>query len=305
MQPSVLIQHGSSKDIYGVSANPKYEHEELLFLFKDDVSVFDLGPVPGGVPGLGKLRRDFSVKIFGIFNAESIPNHFISAVGENGILVKACSVPEKNLKAKSGARLLPLELIFRNFVTPKIVDRVESLELDRSRFSLAAFHPFRAESSFSPAFVECSTKHEASDRYIDDAEAAELARITAEDLQRVYSATRSAALCIREYLKDSPVTLEDGKFEFGINTKCQIFMCDSISPDELGISDLSGKRYDKNPLRDWYRKMFPVWYKDLLEAKRAHPLDKSFWPKYPDAPAHSLIGEMTRSYAQVVSGFQN
>lgn len=296
-----LVAKGSSKDVFGDSNDPSFEHTYIDFGFSKRVSVFDRGPIPCDFPQLGALRCDIAILMFNYLEAHGIPTHFVGRLSPSRIKVRACSIPEKGFKATGTVRLLPLELLFRTVGKKKFADRALAHEIPDSGIKLFGYSRFYAGMKLSPTFVECSTKHEASDRYISDAEAMHLAGLSQAELQQLYAFVRKAEGCITELFGRSGISVDDGKFEVGFNEKTrEFFICDSISPDELGLSDKKDTQFDKNPLRDYYVHTYPEWYAALLKAKKQNPLDASLWPDYPGVPPLELREQMVTSYKRVL-----
>lgn len=297
-----LIFNGSSKKVYGDSIMPEAGHRHLDFELTDEVSVFDRGPIRCKFNRLGQLRASISVLIFRYLEEAGIRTLFVEQMSPTRIKVRACSVPEKGLKAEGNLRLLPVEVLVRRKASKKFVDRVLRNEVADAHVKLSMYQSFYAGMAFNPAFVECSTKHEAKDRYLSDAEAMRLCALSLAQLQELYLLARKVGECIASVLSKSSIDLGDFKLEVGFDDRTgEFFVTDSISPDEMGLSDVKGNQYDKNPLRNWYIETFPEWYADLLKAKDLHPLNANMWPKYPrKLPPMKLRKKMVSSYMRVL-----
>jgi phosphoribosylaminoimidazole-succinocarboxamide synthase len=296
-----LIRYGSSKVLYGESNDPAFEHTYLDLEFTDKVSVFDRGPIPEAFPGLDELRCAISCKIFEVFAQDGIPTHYFKRISGTRMRTYACSVPEFSFKASGEYRLIPLEVLFRNIGNIKFAIRVLKGEMNPNRFKLKLGSTLGPGMIFNPTFIECSTKHEKSDRYVLDEEAAELAELEMWQLERLYAFARRAQESIVNLFAPTHISVNDGKFEIAYAQKRGFAACDSVSPDELGLSDISGNSYDKNPVRKWYMDTFPNWYLELLAMKKAFPDDKEAWPEYPEVPPAHLITQVCDSYEKIAT----
>jgi len=317
----LLEQNGSPKDDdaskviswTGSSKNVTYNPSTgLAFEFTDRVSVFDRGPVPVLFPGLGALRRDIASYLFRQLRYAGFPTHYKSEFGDTSMSVVAYDIPEKEV-AFVGAqgRLLPLEILFRWVVTQKFFERIERGEVSRIEVGrrLERLGPIEVGSRFKIPFIECSTKHEAADRYLSDAGAASEARITIVELHSIYGDAEKLAAFLQKLFHRTGFDLATGKFEGAILYGKPIgprsfILCDSLTPDELQLVGLhDGQSYDKDPLRFWYADNYPEWVSELNAAKK-RSVDKSTWPKYPAPPPPEVVNETIRRYQAVDAGLK-
>ena len=299
MSYNKLIREGSSKILFGESNDPKFEHIYLDFVFTSHISVFDRGPIPVEFPQLDKLRCAIACKIFQTLEDDGIMTHYVCQMSQNRMRTLAVSVPEFSFKATNGYRLLPLEILWRKEGDEKFANRVRSGEMSRERFKLKLGYALGPGMLFNPTFVECSTKHEGRDRYILDDEACSLAEITEDELQALYKLVRNAERSLTNLFYSTYINVTAGKFEIAYVKGIGFMICDTVSPDELTLSDQMGNSYDKNPIRKWYKEKFPHFYQELMAMKELFPNDKEAWPSYPDVPPEHLITQVCESYEKV------
>ncbi len=289
-----LLRRGSSKDIWSVDGEPG----QLEFVFSNRVSVFDVGPIPVEFEGLGQLRCAISGKIFQILEGAGANTHYIYHRGDK-MRVYSAAIPEKNFLSTGhgGRRVLPVEILFRYEITAKLLRRIESGSVDRSSVEvwLSGGNNLKVGARFDPAFVECSTKWQDSDEYISDAAAAELSKVSLEELKHIYRDCRKAASVLRNFFRQAGFDLRDGKFEI-LRPFC---FADSISPDEVRLVGQDGKNYDKEPVRRWYETNQPEWKNRLDWAKVTYPDDRAMWPSYEAIPPKEVIDEQLRLYETV------
>ncbi len=287
---------GSSRDVTYIP-----ESRLLRLDFSGRISVFDIGPVPGEYPELGRVRWWIAVLIFRHMQAAGFVTHFVTEVGKWAIIVHPFNIPEKQTFFPGAkGRMLPLELLFRHVITPKTFARVERGEIDRASIErlLVGSH-LEVGAQLRAPFVECSTKHQAADDYVPDIQAAELAGIPLEKLLSVYEEVSRVAMFLQTLFRSAGFNLKTGKVEGALRDDGSFVICDAFSPDELQLTGPDGRSYDKDPLRQWYVDTYPVWYGELVAAKKEYPTHKCMWPLYPGPPSPKVIEDLTDRYRMV------
>jgi phosphoribosylaminoimidazole-succinocarboxamide synthase len=296
--PTEMLWGGSSKDVL-------YDREkgELKFHFSDRVSVFDLGPMPVLFPGLGELRCTIATRLWKKLDEAGFRTHFRGRLTDTEISVEPFNIPEKD-RVFEGARgrLLPLEILFRYVATEKFCARVAGGKVDRAVVERLLYEGELVPGArFKPPFVECSTKHQAADDYINDESAAILAGVSVGTLHSIYHEVRTASDFLHTFLGQAGFGLMDGKCEGALLWDGTFVFADAVSPDELRLVGRDGKSYDKDPTRKWYEDNYPTWVKMLRAAKEKFPNDKSKWPGYPGPPAPEVVTETIRRYREVAN----
>ncbi len=299
----VLERRGSSKNIWKVLGD-NGEVVQLYFEFSDRVSVFDIGPIPVGFTGLGRLRCAIAGKLFQALNSAGHNTHYISHdVKSARMYVQPVNIPALSIDygVVSSFNLMPVELLCRLALTKKFMGRVERGEVDRRRVErLMMFPNWHEGVHLDPPFVECSTKFEEADRYLSDAEAARLICIGHRQLLGHYEVVEKVFKLFNNLFRSSGFVLIDGKLEAALSKfDGSLMFVDSISPDELRLIGSDGRSYDKDPVRQWYQETFPDWYAELTAIKEAFPNDKSQWPTYPALPPSAIIEDMVGRYQAV------
>lgn len=291
-----LVRKGSVKDVYTTGFLG-----ELLFKFTDQVSVFDLGPMPVLFSQLGRLRCSVSSLVFEFLDDQGITTHYIGRQ-ENGVgmVVRALDIPEKSLYFEGSiGRLLPLEILGRFEVTEKFYNRIQAGHVDaRVIAKLLGGKKLAIGAKLYPAFVEFSTKLQAADVYISDKEAAKVANLSAEEIVRLKDWTGIIANLLREFFARVGLDLADFKIEAGLCHDGIFILADSVSPDELRLRK-DGVSFDKDPIRLDFKNRYPKWYSGLMAAKEKFPGDKSKWPEYPGIPEPHVIDDFTFGYREV------
>ena len=282
------FRQGSSKDIW-TELDDTGKPVEVFFEFSERVSVFDEGPLPIKFENLGRLRCAIAGRIFQALNSAGFNTHYVSHDAASArMYVKPVNIPAFIPPVDYGeaavGTMLPVEFLCRRMLTKKFMGRIERGEVDRVVIEkLMVFPEFREGATLDPPFVECSTKYEAADRYITDAEAAKLVGRDEISLTNdCYSIVEDIFGFLYNFFRsEGGFLLRDGKIEMAVAFDGSIMLVDSISPDELGLIDPQGRLADKNIIRSYMIEHYPEWYADLEAAKKLYPNDKSMWPEYP------------------------
>lgn len=292
MATSVLERRGSSKDIWKILGE-KGEVIGVYFVFSDRVSVFDVGPLPVSFPGLGRLRCAIAGKVFCALDAAGINTHYLSHDFPSAQMhVKPVNIPVLGIDYGDAAvgEMLPLEFICRRIITKKFLGRIKkgrrkSGEVSQAEVETLLLTPeLREMAVMNPPFIECSTKYEASDRYLTDLQAGSLVYHGSWWLKKIaYKFVEKLFDFFYKFLRvEANFLLLEGKIELATTFEGGLMMVDSVSPDELGLLDPEGRLADKNIIRSYIIENYPVWYAKLEKAKKLYPKDKSKWPGYPD-----------------------
>lgn len=299
----MLERRGSSKDIWNVfdSAGAL---QNLDFVFSDRVSVLDLGGIPNTpFVGLGKLRCAISGLLFQKMNETGFNTHYLSHDTSTATMsVKPFNIKELGVTYEaSDDRILGIEIIDRRVVTSKMLKRIKSGSINQSEIEKLLTHgnDLAVDARLRPPFIECTTKYQDADVYISDTDAATLAGLTPDELEKVYVEVRRLSDFLSNFFKSSGFERNDGKTE-GAWCNNRFMFADSITPDEMRLIGPDGLSYDKDPVREWFENTFPDWWAEVIEVKKLHPADRSKWPSYPKkTPPSTVTEEVIRRYHTV------
>jgi phosphoribosylaminoimidazole-succinocarboxamide synthase len=298
-----LVRRGSSKNIYDVVDGCAVAR--MRFVFTDQVSVFDRGAVPVLFPRLGQYRSGIAGRLFELMEGTAIKTHYLAhRVEEATMDILPFDIPELAQYASRGShgRILPGEILFRNAVTPKFMKRVQNGSLNREEVERFIVGPqgVLTDARFEPAFVECTTKWEPTDRYVSDEEATTLFGFSQVQLDQLYNdAVRPAVSFLTNLFRSAGFDLLDGKFEVGLTPSGTFMLLDSISPDELRLIGPDGQSHDKDIVRRWYAEYQSDWCERLEWAKLAYPTDKEQWPPYEASPPCEVVETVVENYRRV------
>ena len=262
------------------------------FVFTDDYSVFDWGPMPDTIPEKGRSLCTMGADNFERLADNGVATHYRGVVapedaGEEApptadlaavddpprqMAIDLTVVPDlphgedgyeyDSFHADAGSHyLVPLEIVFRNEVpvgsSLRTRKEPEDVGLDRPDW------PDEAVSLPEP-IVEFSTKFEEQDRYLDTAEAAAIAgRADLDDL-------RETALAVNETITDRAAETgfvhEDGKIEC-LWIDGEIRVADVAGTFDENRFAYDGQELSKEVLRQFYKSYDPDWVAAVKDAK--------------------------------------
>jgi len=260
------FKRGKVKDVYDLG------HEQLLFIFTDRVSAYDV-VIPSTIPRKGEVLCKLAAFWF---NYLKVPNHMVRTENTNRMVVRKL-------------KMIPVESVVRGYLYGSLYERVTKGEVSVPvKPALAAKLP---EPYFDP-----TTKSDVKDEPVTIEQIEEEGWLDAGQLKMMRDKTIDIYKKMSERAESAGFLLADLKLEFGFDKDETIVLADSIGPDEFRLwpkSDYApGKTqesYDKQVIRDWLGKA--GYKKQLDEARKAgQPI-----PRPPDLPL-DLIQETSRRY---------
>lgn len=210
-----FIGRGKAKDIY------LDDNEDVIFEFTDRVTAFD-GLKKAEYPSKGMVCCSLAAYWFRLLEKEGIPTHFKENISDNRMRVA-------NLK------ILPVEVIWRNYVAGSLWRRFEKGEIELPENTEA-----REGAPIPGGMLEFTTKFEAVDRPVTTEEILSSAWMTEAEIEYLSSTTRKINDIMFERLSSKDIILADFKVEYGKIPDGKILL-----GDEVGTPD--GCRFwDKN-----------------------------------------------------------
>ncbi len=305
------------------------------FVFTDDYSVFDWGPMPDTIPEKGRSLCTMGADNFERLADAGVPTHYRGVVdpADAGVdapptagldavagpprqmAIDLTVVPElphgtdgyeyDAFHASAGSHyLVPLEIVFRNEVpvgsSLRTRKEPEDVGLDRHRW------PDEAVSLPEP-IVEFSTKFEEQDRYLDEREADAIAgRADLDDLRETALAVNDA---ITERAAETGFVHEDGKIEC-LWVDGEIRVADVAGTFDENRFAYGGQELSKEVLRQFYKAYDPDWVAAVKDAKAVAAEEgvadwKSFCEEAPDelpADVREVAGEMYAAGTNAYTG---
>ncbi len=255
--PSTPFKRGKVKDVYDIG------HDQLLFIFTDRVSAYDV-VLPSTIPRKGEVLAKLAAFWFNNLNT---PHHMVRIEDANRMVVRKL-------------KMIPVEAVVRGYLYGSLYER-----LTKGEISLPV-EPVLAAKLPEPYF-DPTTKSDVKDEPVTIEQIEEEGWLDSEQLEAMKMSVRA---------ENAGFILADLKLEFGFDKQENIVLADSIGPDEFRLwpkAEYSpGKiqeSYDKQPIRDWLGK---VGYKKTLDEARKEGRPT---PRPPDLPAE-LIHETSRRY---------
>lgn len=232
---------GKSKDIFE-------EDGKTFFEFTDRTTAFD-GIKKDEFSRKGEVCCRLSAYWFEILEKEGIPTHFRAFVPPNIMEVEPLEI-------------IPIEVIWRNFVAGSILKRHERGE------SLPVEIEPRLGARIPGGMVEFTTKFEEKDRPIDEQEILDNGWLTQDELDYIRECTRRTNSIMSGRLLERGIILADFKIEFGrdkdaaerilladeVGTPdgCRFWDMDSYKQGVIESLDKDVYRYEKGDLSDVY-----------------------------------------------------
>jgi len=290
-----VVRKGSVKEVCE-GAN---EHE-LLFLFTDQISVFDK-PIPSEVPHKGEVLCRTATHWFKQAEKMGINTHFIEQPSPNTMRVKKVNVIHDYSKLRHSAKgcLIPLEFIARYYVAGSLYDRLKNGTLSPEDVGFSAGHGVEYGEVLPEPFCEMSTKLEKIDRLLSREEALEISGLTPEELEQVWEAIHQIDAHINSSVAERGLIHVDGKKEFAFTDGGEIMLVDVFgTADEDRFWDrkaYEGGRFvekSKELVRQHYRRS--GYWAALYEARRRGEPE----PPIPPMP-EKLIEETSRTYIEL------
>lgn len=263
---SAPFKRGKVKDIYEMNT------EELLFVFTDRVSAYDI-LLPSTIPRKGEVLCKLAAYWF---NYLKVPHHMVRVEDANRMIVRRL-------------KMIPVECVVRGYLYGSLYERLVKGEVT------LPVKPVNAARLPEPYF-DPTTKSEVKDEPVTIDQIVDEGWLDPEEITALKDKSVSIYQKMSQRAEKAGFILADLKLEFGFDDESNIVLADSIGPDEFRLwpkeNYSPGKNqesYDKQLIRDWLSK---VGYKKTLdEARKAgQPI-----PRPPDLPK-DLIDETSKRY---------
>jgi phosphoribosylaminoimidazole-succinocarboxamide synthase len=280
-----LIRKGKVKEVYAI------DDERLLFLFTDNISVFDK-IIPSKIPGKGESLCKTSAFWFEKLNEEGIENHYISC-DENRMVVRRFRILDKPTTTDENY-LVPLEFITRYYVAGSMYDRIKKGRMDYRELGFSSM-PEYGEKLPEPYF-EITTKFEAYDRKVDFKEAREIGGLNQNEIEEIKERILKIDEIIAREVEGRGLIHVDGKKEFALGEGREIVVVDTFGTlDEDRWWDK--EEYEKGNIiqlskefvRQYYRE---IGYYDKLKEAREKGKEE---PEIPPLPKE-MVEKVSKLY---------
>jgi phosphoribosylaminoimidazole-succinocarboxamide synthase len=263
---SAPFKRGKVKDIF------ELDNEQLLFVFTDRVSAYDI-VLPSTIPRKGEVLCKLAAYWFDYLK---VPHHMVRTEDPNRMIVRKL-------------KMIPVECVVRGYLYGSLYERAVKGEIS------LPVKPVNAAKLPEPYF-DPTTKSDVKDEPVTIDQIVDEGWLAPEEIK----ALKERSIGIYQKMSDradkAGFILADLKLEFGFDDESNIVLADSIGPDEFRLwpkeNYSPGKNqesYDKQLIRDWLTTF--GYKKSLDEARKAgKPV-----PRPPDLPK-SLIYETSKRY---------
>lgn len=260
------FKRGKVKDVYDIG------HDQLLFIFTDRVSAYDV-VLPSTIPRKGEVLCKLAAFWFDYLK---VPNHMVRTENTNRMVVRKL-------------KMIPVESVVRGYLYGSLYERVTKGEVS------VPVKPVLAAKLPEPYF-DPTTKSDVKDEPVTINQIEEEGWLDAGQLKAMKDMTVSIYKKMSERAESAGFLLADLKLEFGFDKDENMVLADSIGPDEFRLwpkldyaPGKTQESFDKQVIRDWLGKA--GYKKQLDEARReGRPI-----PRPPDLPSE-LIQETSRRY---------
>ena len=258
-----LIRKGKVKEVYDMGEN-------LLFVFTDQISVFDK-IIPSLVPDKGESLARTSNYWFEQATRLQIPNHLLEFRNKREMVVRKFDIYETGATIDKKNYLVPLEFIVRYYVAGSLLDRIEK---GITRYQDLGFRnpPKHGEKIPEPLF-EMTTKFEKTDRLLDKSEAKRIGGLADDDVENIREMIFKMDREINSRALGRGLIHADGKKEFALDSERQPVLVDTFgTADEDRFWEK--EEFEKNGtlverskefVRQYYRKI--GYYQNLSDAR--------------------------------------
>ncbi len=285
-----LIRKGKVKEVYDLGEN-------LLFVFTDQISVFDK-IIPSLIPNKGESLARTSAYWFDRAKGMKIKNHLLDFRNKREMIVQKFEILERGVSPSKRNYLVPLEFIMRYYVAGSLLDRIES-GITSYRDLGFKNKPRHGEKIPEPLF-EITTKFEKTDRLLDRGEAKMIGGLDDEDLEKIRGIILKMDSEINSEVYKRGLVHADGKKEFALDSEREPVLVDTFGTAdedrfwEREELERTGKLVERSKefVRQYYRS---TGYHEALYAARANNLEEPPIPALPD----DMVKETSNLYVNL------
>ena len=211
-----MIYEGKAKRIFTTDAD-----DVLIMEFKDSLTAFN-AQKKGNFEGKGSLNCKISTLIFKELRENGVNHHWISTDGENLMTVQK-------------TRIIPLEVVVRNYMAGSFAKKLNRKEGEKLRLPVVEYY-FKEDSLNDP--------------FVNEDQVICMGWATAEQLSHLKQEALRINSVLSNLMAKAKMKLVDFKVEFGVNSKGQVILADEISPDCMRLWDEeTNKKLDKDRFR--------------------------------------------------------
>lgn len=294
----------STKDVDIMREPTATEPGLATFRFTDDYSVFHYSKMPDQIPDKGEALGRMAAYSLTRLAAAGVPTHMVKFEPPRTMhvaLLRVLDPAKGELEAGDCARLVPLQVIYRNRLPPgaSVYRRLKAGKVTLAELGLTAL-PSPGEALDEP-IIEFTTKLEEIDRFITHAEAKALAKLSDAQFADIKRLAKVINTVVSEIATERGLTYADGKVEFGLAGDGSVMLVDTAGTADENRFTLEGVHVTKQLLRDFYLQR---GLEADVQTWVANGRPRSDWPKPERLPAEllALSAEMYRSLCECWTG---
>ncbi len=314
---------GSVKDLKFLKRATGSNFGQARFIFSDRYSIFDWGEMPDHINYKGAAIALLGAYFFEKLEKNGIPTHYAGLVENNTVkklseLKKPTNVMEVKLlrvinpdlkgnrydysmyKSEKGNFLIPLELIYRNFLPPgsSVFKRLKNGEITPRDLGLDK-EPVPNQKLDRP-ILDVSTKLEVTDRYLAWAEARQISGLSDNEIIKLKNLTNRVNDLITEEFSKTGLVNEDGKIEVGFDGERRLMVVDVLGTLDECRFTLDGLPVSKEIARIYYRDT--AWCEAVEQAKKK---DRQRWKNICELSPEPLPPTLKRLISQIYCACTN
>ena len=286
---------GSVKDLKILKKASTDNPGQARFIFSDRYSIFDWGEMPDHIHYKGAAIALLGAYFFEKLEKIGVPTHYAGLVEDNTVKelseikkptnrmeVKLLRVINPELRGskydysryqnEKGNFLIPLEVIYRNFLPPgsSVFKRLKDGEIKPRDLGLDTM-PVPNQKLDTP-ILDVSTKLEITDRYLTWAEARQISGLRDSETIELKNLTKRVNDLITKELLKIGLVNEDGKIEVGFDSERRLMVVDVFGTLDECRFTLDGFPVSKEIARIYYRNT--AWFEAVEQAKKK---DRQHW----------------------------
>ncbi|MGC8992039.1 MAG: phosphoribosylaminoimidazolesuccinocarboxamide synthase [Thermoplasmata archaeon] len=246
-----LVRKGKVKEVYALG------EKELLFVFTDNISVFDK-IIPSKIPYKGASLARTSAHWFKIVSDMGIKTHFIELPEMNKMKVRRFQITMKGKKDGKNF-LIPLEFITRYYIAGSFHDRILKGKINPAEIGIKNV---KYGEPLPQPFFEVTTKFEEYDRPLSFEEAMEIGGLNREELDDIREKILKIDDVINKDVMKRGLLHVDGKKEWALDDEREPVLVDTFgTADEDRFWDL--EEYKKGNFVELSKEFVRKYYKDI------------------------------------------
>ena len=314
---------GSVKDLKILKKSTPDNPGQARFIFSDRYSIFDWGEMPDHIHYKGAAITLLGAYFFEKLEKIGVSTHYAGLVEDNTVkklseIKKPTNIMEVKLlrvispelqgdqydysmyQSEKGGFLIPLEVIYRNFLPPgsSVFKRLKDGEIKPGDLGLDK-EPVPNQKLGTP-ILDVSTKLEITDRYLTWTEAQQISCLSDNEIIELKNLTnRVNDLITREFSKIGMVN-EDGKIEVGFDSERRLMVVDVLGTLDECRFTLDGFPVSKEIARIYYRNT--AWCQAVEQAKKE---DRQQWKNICESNPEPLSSGLNLLISQIYCACTN